>query len=152
MPSKCIVKDENNWFNNNLLNLNFTKTHYLEFRPSKHHTPNLQIHHNHKYMWRHRCATLSNQIARSSVWRLTNQKRSSMANHTLESNCQSVGRKPVQRSSLMTTGSRATYVLYRQSAQDHPSSSASSIRVNTRLALIIVTLYSRSVISEQCLF
>ena len=34
----------------NLLNLNFTKTHYLEFRPSKHHMPNLQIQHNHKYI------------------------------------------------------------------------------------------------------
>jgi len=46
----ALFKDVNNWLKNNLLNLNFTKTHYLEFRPSKHHLPNLQIRHNHKYI------------------------------------------------------------------------------------------------------
>ena len=46
----ALFKDVNNWFKNNLLNLNFTKTHYLEFRPSKHHLPNLQNQHNHKYI------------------------------------------------------------------------------------------------------
>ena len=45
-----LFKDINNWFQNNLLNLNFTKTHYLEFRLSKHHTANIQIQHNHKYI------------------------------------------------------------------------------------------------------
>jgi hypothetical protein len=45
-----VFKDINNWFKNNLLNLNFTKTLYLEFRPSKHHTTNIQIHHNNEYI------------------------------------------------------------------------------------------------------
>jgi len=40
----------NNWFKNNLLNLNFTKTHYIEFSPSKHHKVNIHIHRNHKYV------------------------------------------------------------------------------------------------------
>ena len=46
----ALFKDVNIWFKNNLLNLNFTKTHYLEFRPTKHHLSNLQIQHNHKFM------------------------------------------------------------------------------------------------------
>ena len=37
----ALFKDVNNCFKNNLLNLNFTKTRYLEFRPSKHHLPNM---------------------------------------------------------------------------------------------------------------
>ena len=40
----------NTWFNNNLLNLNFSKTHYLEFRSIKHHNVNMQIQHNHNYV------------------------------------------------------------------------------------------------------
>ena len=44
-----VFKAINNWFKNNLLNLNFTKTQYLEFRPSKHHTVNTQVHHNNEY-------------------------------------------------------------------------------------------------------
>jgi hypothetical protein len=43
-----LFKDLNNWFKNNLLN--FTKTHYLEFRPTKHPKANIQIHYNHKYI------------------------------------------------------------------------------------------------------
>ena len=41
-----VFKDINNWFTNNLLKLNFTKTQYIEFRSSKLHTVNTQIHHN----------------------------------------------------------------------------------------------------------
>ena len=42
--------DINTWFKNNLLNLNFSKTHYLEFRSMKHNKLNMQIHHNHNYI------------------------------------------------------------------------------------------------------
>ena len=40
----------NTWFNNNLLNLNFSKTHCLEFRSMKHYRVNMQIQHNHNYI------------------------------------------------------------------------------------------------------
>ena len=40
----------NTWFNNNLLNLNFGKSHYLEFRSIKHYNINMQIQHNHNYI------------------------------------------------------------------------------------------------------
>ena len=45
-----LFNDINNWFKNNLLNLNLSKTHYIEFSPSKRHKVNIQIHHNHKYV------------------------------------------------------------------------------------------------------
>ena len=45
-----VFKDINNWFKLNLLNLNFTKTQYLEFRPSKLHTNNTLIYHNNEFI------------------------------------------------------------------------------------------------------
>jgi hypothetical protein len=45
-----LFTDINTWFNNNLLNLNFSKTHYLEFKPMKHYGVNMQIQHNHNYV------------------------------------------------------------------------------------------------------
>jgi hypothetical protein len=45
-----LFKDINNWFKSNLLNLNFTKTYYLEFSPMKRHKPHILIHHNSKYV------------------------------------------------------------------------------------------------------
>jgi len=45
-----LFNDKNIWFNNNLLNLNFNKTHYLEFRSIKHYSDNMQIQHNHNYI------------------------------------------------------------------------------------------------------
>jgi hypothetical protein len=42
-----LFNDINTWFNNNKLNLNFSKTHYLEFRSIKHNKINMQIQHNH---------------------------------------------------------------------------------------------------------
>ena len=40
----------NTSFNKNLLNLNFSKTHYLEFRSIKLNNINMQIEHNHNYV------------------------------------------------------------------------------------------------------
>ena len=45
-----VIKIIINWFKNNLINLNFTKTQYLEFRCPKHHTVNTQIHHYNEYI------------------------------------------------------------------------------------------------------
>ena len=45
-----VIKIIINWFKNNLINLNFPKTQYLEFRCSKHHTVNTQIHHYNEYI------------------------------------------------------------------------------------------------------
>jgi hypothetical protein len=45
-----LFNDMNTWFNNNLLNLSVSKTHYLEFRSIKHYNTNMQIHHNHNYI------------------------------------------------------------------------------------------------------
>jgi len=45
-----LFNDINNWFESNLLNLNFTKTYYLEFSPSKRHKPHTLIQHNSKYV------------------------------------------------------------------------------------------------------
>jgi hypothetical protein len=47
-----LLKDINNCFKNNLLNINFTKTNYLVFRPSKYPKANILIHYqyNHKYV------------------------------------------------------------------------------------------------------
>jgi hypothetical protein len=46
----CCSTLQNTLLNNNLLNLNFSKTHYLEFRSIKHHNVNMQIQHNHNYV------------------------------------------------------------------------------------------------------
>jgi hypothetical protein len=54
--STCLIHDNmlfndiNTWFKNNLLNLNFNKTYYLEFRSMTHYKINMQIHHNHNYI------------------------------------------------------------------------------------------------------
>ena len=40
----------NIWFRNNLLYLNLSKTHYLEFRNMKQHKIKGQIHYNHNYI------------------------------------------------------------------------------------------------------
>jgi len=45
-----LFNDINNWFKNSLLNLNFTKTHYLEFSSMKLYRVNMHIHHNHNYI------------------------------------------------------------------------------------------------------
>jgi hypothetical protein len=45
-----LFKDTSTWFNNNSLNLNFNKTHYLEFSSTKHYRANMQIQHNHSYI------------------------------------------------------------------------------------------------------
>ena len=44
-----LFNDINTWFNNNLLNLNFSRTHYLEVGSIKHYNFNMQIQHNHKH-------------------------------------------------------------------------------------------------------
>jgi hypothetical protein len=46
LHANMLFSDINTWFKNNLLNINFSKTHYLEFRSMKH----WQIHHNHNYI------------------------------------------------------------------------------------------------------
>jgi len=50
LHANMLFNDINIWFNNNLLNLNFSKTHYLEFRSIKHYSDNMQIQHNHNYV------------------------------------------------------------------------------------------------------
>jgi hypothetical protein len=45
-----LFNDINSWFNNNLINLNFSKTRYLEFSSMKHYRVNMQIQHNHNYI------------------------------------------------------------------------------------------------------
>jgi len=50
LHANMLFNDINIWFNNNLLNLNFSKTHYLEFRSIKHYSDNVQIQHNHNYI------------------------------------------------------------------------------------------------------
>jgi hypothetical protein len=45
-----LFNDINTWFNNNLLNLNFSETHNLEFRSIKHYNVNMHIQHNHNYI------------------------------------------------------------------------------------------------------
>jgi hypothetical protein len=50
LHANVLFNNIDNWFKINLLNLNFTKTHYFEFRPMKHHKVNMQIHHNHNYI------------------------------------------------------------------------------------------------------
>jgi hypothetical protein len=50
LHANVLFNDINNWFKNNLLNLNFSKTHYIEFRSMKHYRVNTQIHHNHNYI------------------------------------------------------------------------------------------------------
>jgi hypothetical protein len=42
--------DINSWFDNNLLTLNFSKTHYLLFRSQKHNRVNMQIQHSYNYL------------------------------------------------------------------------------------------------------
>jgi hypothetical protein len=48
--ANMLFNDINTWFNNNLLNLNFSKTHYLEFGSIKHYNVNMQIQHTHNYI------------------------------------------------------------------------------------------------------
>ena len=50
LQSNMMFKEINTWLYSNLLNLNFNKTHYLEFKSKKHYKPNIQIHHNQKYI------------------------------------------------------------------------------------------------------
>jgi exonuclease III len=45
-----LFKDLNNWFKSNSLSLNFSKTHFLEFRPTIQDKPNMLIHHNNNYI------------------------------------------------------------------------------------------------------
>jgi hypothetical protein len=45
-----LFTNTNTRFNNNLLNLNFSKTHCLEFSSTKHYRVNMQIQHNHNYI------------------------------------------------------------------------------------------------------
>jgi hypothetical protein len=45
-----LFNDINSWSDNNLLTLNFNKTHYLLFRSQKHCRINMQIQHNHNYL------------------------------------------------------------------------------------------------------
>jgi hypothetical protein len=47
LHASVLFNDINTWFKNNLLNLNFSKTHYLEFRSKTHYKINMQIHHIH---------------------------------------------------------------------------------------------------------
>ena len=46
LHANMLFNDINTWFNNNLLNPNFSKAHYLEFRYIKHYSDNMQIQHN----------------------------------------------------------------------------------------------------------
>ena len=46
LHANMLFNDTNTWFRNNLLNLNFSKTHYLQFRSMTHY----KIHHNHNYI------------------------------------------------------------------------------------------------------
>jgi len=48
--ANMLFSDINTWFKNNLLNLNFNKTHYLELRSMKHYKLSIQIHKNHNYI------------------------------------------------------------------------------------------------------
>ena len=50
LHANMLFNDINTWFNNNLLNLNFSKTHNLEFRSIKHYNINIQIQHNHNFI------------------------------------------------------------------------------------------------------
>jgi len=43
LHANMLFNDKNTWFNNNLLNLNFSKTCYLEFRSIKRYNVNMQI-------------------------------------------------------------------------------------------------------------
>ena len=45
-----LFKNINNWLDDNTLNLNFKKTHYLEFRTKKQPNVNVQIEHNQKFI------------------------------------------------------------------------------------------------------
>jgi hypothetical protein len=50
LHANMLFNDINTRFKNSLLNLNFNKTHYLEFRSKTHYKINMQIHHNHNYI------------------------------------------------------------------------------------------------------
>ena len=50
LHANILFNNINTWFKNNLLNLNFSKTHYLEFRSMTHYKINMQVHHNHNYI------------------------------------------------------------------------------------------------------
>ena len=45
-----LFNDINTWLIKNLVNLNFKKTYYLDFRSMKHYKIDMQIHHNHNYI------------------------------------------------------------------------------------------------------
>jgi hypothetical protein len=45
-----LFNDINSWFTNNLLTLNFCKTHYLQFRSQKLYRVNIQIQHSYNYI------------------------------------------------------------------------------------------------------
>jgi hypothetical protein len=45
-----LFTDINNWFQNNLLNLNLSRSHYLEFKPMKQYRVNMQIQYNYNYI------------------------------------------------------------------------------------------------------
>ena len=50
LHANMLFNNINTWFNNKLLNLNFSKTHYLEFGSIKHCNVNMQIQHNHNHI------------------------------------------------------------------------------------------------------
>jgi len=50
LRANMLFNDINAWFKNNSLKLNFSKTHYLEFRSMTHYKINIQIYHNHNYI------------------------------------------------------------------------------------------------------
>jgi hypothetical protein len=45
-----MFEDLNTWFDNNLLNLNFDKAYYMEFKTKKHFNHNMQVQHNLNYI------------------------------------------------------------------------------------------------------
>ena len=50
LHASMLFNDINTWFNNNLLNLNFSKTHYLEYRSIKCYNINMQTQDNYNYI------------------------------------------------------------------------------------------------------
>ena len=50
LHANSFLKDINSWLDNNLLNLNFNKTYFMEFKTKKHHQQNMLIHHNQNYI------------------------------------------------------------------------------------------------------
>jgi len=50
LHANSFLKDLNSWLHNNLLNLNFNKTYFMEFKTKNHHQQNMLIHHNQNYI------------------------------------------------------------------------------------------------------